>query len=158
LSAGWAQADTIPLQGRFAADDELAVGSTGVCPSSVSGFCWDAAFNLPRAPAGAYTLVISQDGNTPLGTLSDGFLMTGQPHYTAAYLGGSDTLAGFIKLDGTQRTGAWALDLELPAGVAVVPEPATLALWLSGLCALAGLARRAAAPTAFSTLDPRNLP
>lgn len=60
---------------------QLDVGSSHVCAGAGS-FCWDAQLSLNLA-AGAYRLVLTQDGNLPLGPgLADGFSMTGQPDYT----------------------------------------------------------------------------
>lgn len=112
------------------------VGSANTCGFS---FCWDAAFSYAGALAGNYTLVLSQDGNNPLGLLSDGYAMTGQPHYTAQYLGGSNPDATLQQVDGTQRTGQWALDVTVPVGVAVAPEPASAALLAVGVAVLAAL-------------------
>lgn len=115
------------------------VGSANTCGIS---FCWDAAFSHPGALPGSYTLVLSQDGNNPLGQLADGYSMTGQPHYTAQYLGGSNPNATFVQVDGTQRTGRWALDVSVPDGVSVVPEPASAALLLAGVVMLLAVRRR----------------
>ena len=104
------------------------VGSFNTCAVN---FCWDAAFSFVGALPGAYTLILSQDGNDPLGWLSDGYAMTGQPNYTAQYLGGSNPDATFVQVDGTQRTGLWALNVSVPAGVSVVPEPGSAALLLA---------------------------
>jgi hypothetical protein len=118
-------------------------GSGNICQGGGS-FCWDASFSYIGAPAGHYTLVLSQDGNTPLGQLAEGFSMTGQPHYTAQFLGSpGNPNATFIQIDGAQRSGHWALDLTVPNGASVVPEPDAATLLVAGL-AIAGLARRRA--------------
>jgi len=118
---------------------QLSVGSANACASApadpATGYHWDACFSATLG-AGAYTLVLSQDGNQPTGpTLADGFDKAGQPDYTGlSYLGSS---ARFINADGSARDGHWALDLS----AAAVPEPATWALLAAGL-ALLVLARR----------------
>jgi hypothetical protein len=111
----------------------IDVGSARTCAVS---FCWDASLSYLGAVPSHYTLVLSQDGNTPLGALADGYAMAGQPHYTAAYLGGGNPGATFVQVDGAQRTGRWALDVALPAGVTLVPEPGAAALLAAGLAVL----------------------
>jgi hypothetical protein len=119
---------------------DIARGSSQVCgpgagaADPVSGFCWDAGFSS-LLPAGSYTLVLSQDGNEPLGlTPDDGYTQTGQPDYTGlAFLGQPGAM--FIQVDGRARTGGWALDVQ----AASVPEPGT---WLALLLGLATLALR----------------
>jgi len=122
---------------------QLARGSSNICGSGsgatdpASGFCWDASFSTALT-AGSYTLVLSQDGNEPLGAFaSDGYSRSGQPDYTGlSYLG----LPGqsFVQVDASQRTGRYAVDLQ----AASVPEPATAWLALAGLASLAGLSAR----------------
>lgn len=121
---------------------QQAVGSSNSCggssgaPDPATGFCWDAYFSV-QLDAGDYTLVLTQDGNLPLGSmLADGFSMTGQPNYTGAwYL--VDPSRSFINVDGSQRSSAWAFTLE----GAAVPEPATWGLTALALLAL-GATRR----------------
>lgn len=119
---------------------QLDVGSSHSCDFS---FCWDAALQYNGVRPGHYTLVLSQDGNTPLGGLAEGFAQAGQPHYTAAYLGGAAPDALFIQVDGSQRSSLWALNLALPAGVSPVPEPGPASLLAAGLAVLVLLRRRA---------------
>lgn len=52
-----------------------------------------------------------------------------------------DPNATFIDINGSQRTGHWALDLSLDGSVSQVPEPASVALLAAGL-ALFALRRR----------------
>ena len=123
---------------------QLAAGSANACgvagsgdqdPSS--GFCWDAHLSAPGLVAGHYTVVLSQDGNTPLGpTLADGYLMAGMPDYTSIYNGvpGSH----FIDVTGQQRSGFYALGIGTLTSP--VPEPTTTLMWVLGLAGL-GLLR-----------------
>lgn len=131
-----------PILALFTASGELLmldVGSSHVCGSAgagaadaSSGFCWDATLSA-SLPAGHYQVVLSQDGNAPLGPwLSDGFQQTGRPDYTGQDWLGQAGLQ-FIQIDGQQRNSAWKLDVE---GVAVVPEPSAWALCLAGLLLL----------------------
>lgn len=132
-----------PVLALFDGAGNQVAGNVGSANTCGIPFCWDAGFAYPGALPGLYTLVLSQDGNNPLGQLADGYSMTGQPHYTAQYLGGSNPNATFVQVDGTQRTGRWALDVSVPDGVSVVPEPASAALLLAGVAVLWALRRRA---------------
>ncbi len=132
-----------PVLALFDADGwllQLAHGSgnENVCSvlgstAPASGFCWDAAFSTPLA-AGRYTLVLSQDGNEPPANwLSGSYAKAGVPDYTGQdFLSQADRR--FIQVDGTPRTGAWALDITASA----VPEPAGALLMLLGLAGFAG--------------------
>lgn len=134
-----------PVLALFGAGGELlqlARGSASACgdpssPDPVSGFCWDARFSM-ALPAGHYTLVLSQDGNEPLGSLlSDGYSQTGSPDYTGLnYLGQPGQ--HFVQVDASQRSGHWAFDMQ----AASVPEPASALLWLLGSAGLIALRRR----------------
>ena len=135
-------------------------GSSQLCAGDAN-YCWDASFDTQVA-AGSYLLVLSQDGNDPNpalpatpATVADLYSQTGQPAYTAVYLGnGGDPLARFVRQDGSVRSGHWALDIDVAASVTQVPEPGTWLLWMAGLAALAGWTRRrrAAAPALLAAL------
>lgn len=128
---------------------QLAVGSTNTCgsgsgsPDPVSTFCWDAQLTLTGAAAGHYTLVLSQDGNLPLGVdLADGYSQTllAAHDYTSIYNGQPGST--FIDVTGLPRTGHWAMELSAPNSPAV-PEPGSALLLVAGL-ALLPAARRIA--------------
>ena len=128
--------------GGFVTWDHGSVHSDGNCigqHDSATAFCWDAGLRQ-TLPAGRYRLLLSQDGNEPLGALADGYSRQGQPEYTAAYLGLS-TGAMFVAVSGDLRDGHWALAFSADK-LAPVPEPGTALLLAAGL---GWLARRRSA-------------
>ncbi|MBI5256242.1 MAG: DVUA0089 family protein [Burkholderiales bacterium] len=140
----WAQGGFATVLSLFGPGGLLqqAVGSSNTCgagsgqPDAATGFCWDAFFSGSFA-AGDYTLVLTQDGNLPIGSaLADGFTQDGQPHYTGSWFLGDDTRS-FINVDGSQRSSAWAFTLE-GEGIVFnnVPEPASGSLLVLALAAL----------------------
>lgn len=144
-----------PALWLFGPDGYLAdgnVGSSNTC-SGADSFCWDASFSN-HLLAGRYLLVLSQDGNNAdpsqpvaLPDVASSFSQAGQLAYTSQYLTGSfDPALHFVRTDGSQRTGHWALDVEVAATVSQVPEPTTGLLWAAGLIGLGGLALRRRTP------------
>ena len=127
---------------------QLDVGSLHTCgpgsgsPDPSTGFCWDAALEV-QLGAGDYTLVLTQDGNQPLGPLlSHGFQQDGQPGFSGQqYLG--DDSRRFIHIDGSPRGANWALQWELtPDDERQLPEPGTAFMLPFALGALAAARRR----------------
>lgn len=140
-----------PVLSLFGPDGFLVdshTGSSQACAGAGS-FCWDAHLDT-SVHAGSHLLVLSQDGNTPdpsqpvtLATVAGVFGQTGQPAFTAVFLTGlPDPAVRFVRVDGRQRSGHWALEIDVAATVSLVPEPATWWLWAAGLLGLAGLVRR----------------
>jgi len=123
--------------GDFVSWDHGSAHSDGNCigpHDPATAFCWDAGFRSTLV-AGRYRLLLSQDGNEPLGALADGYSQQGQPEYTAAYLGlGSGAM--FVAVGGAPRDGHWALEFSADA-LAPVPEPATAWLLAAGVVWLA---------------------
>jgi hypothetical protein len=116
----------------------LACGARHIDPSS--GFCEDAFISLFLNP-GSYTIVLTQQGNNPLGLLGDGFSQTGSPSFTGDNAG----MPGSMFIDPgnfSQRNNRWALDITSPSALQPVPEPASLVLLLTGCAAGAPRARR----------------
>ena len=107
------------------------VGSANTCAGAGS-FCWDASFTFSAAAAGHYTLVLSQDDNNvasqpvlvaQLAQITSAYSHANEPHYTSINLGlpDDDTLH-FVRVDGSPRTGHWALDISAAAAVARCPS------------------------------------
>ena len=151
-------APVLSLFGPGSADPallQLDVGSAHTCGGAGSGsadpatgFCWDAALDL-QLGAGDYTLVLTQDGNTPLGpALSGGFQQDGLGTYTGSQFLGDDSRS-FINVDGSARSAAFALrwDLVLDDGRSL-PEPGTALALLPALALLAVTRRRRRVPAA----------
>lgn len=111
---------------------QLDSGSSHACADAVAALCWDSRLDMQLQP-GRYRLVLSQDGNTPLGPhFDDGYARQGEPDYTgwdALGLGGYR----FVSADGRQRDGHWALAVD--GAALAVPEPAGWLLLLLGLAA-----------------------
>lgn len=135
-----------PVLTLFSADGEqlaLNVGSANGCAGPGS-FCWDAHLQLQGLAAGTYWLVLSQDDNlaqagpVTLEALSSFYSRHEEPHYTAAYLGlPADGGVNFVRVDGSPRSGQWALDIQVDALVSQVPEPPAAWLLALGLAACA---------------------
>ncbi|HWF07000.1 MAG TPA: DVUA0089 family protein [Bryobacteraceae bacterium] len=125
----------------FAADGTLfgsANSGCGAAGTGNSGFCLD-TFVRPFLSAGTYTLAVTQAGNDPVGTLSDGFSEQGLGNFTA-----SGSCTAFCGAFGDQDNGSWAVDIlnvSEAAEPGAVPEPVTFLLTASGL-SLIGLAAR----------------
>ncbi len=120
---------------------QLDLGSSRACPpdAGANGLCWDSELNLLLQP-GRYWLMLSQDGNTPLGPhFDDGYARQGEADYSGWDALGQGGLR-FINADGQQRDGHWALVVD---GVRfAVPEPASGALLPLALALLAAQTRR----------------
>lgn len=149
-TASWALGSFAPVLSLFGANGlvERAVGSSNNCDAGsgaadpMTGLCWDALFS-GQFDAGDYTLVLTQDGNVPRGSLlAQGFRQDGRSHYTGeSYLGDSSRM--FIDRYGNQRSFWWAFVLDVePVITTPVPEPAGLALCGTALLAALGASRR----------------
>ena len=137
-------------QGLLIASDHdgYLAGACTRATDPASGFAWDACITADLS-AGDYVLALTEDDNLPFGpTLADGFARTGQGNFTGpSVFGAAGEGWSFIRVDGSQRTPAWAVDI---AGVGptsarevgAIPEPGPLILLLSGIVGLAELARR----------------
>ena len=78
--------------------------------------------------------------NTSNGDLSNGFAQTGNGNFTCQQ--------GFCDFGGSQRTGAWAIDIigadSASAVLTSAPEPASWMLACLGIAILAGARRKTA--------------
>ncbi len=145
----WAQGGFAPVLSLFDTSNGLLLqvdaGSSHICgpgagsADAAHGFCWDAFFGT-QLPAGHFLLVVSQDGNQPVGDFVPGqdlrhdFTQTGNPTYTGdnAGLGGQR----FIDVLGGARSGDWAVEFQVTP-LSAVPEPSRAALLLAALALLA---------------------
>ena len=99
-----------------------------------SGFCLDAYIQQTLGP-GSYTLALSEAPNAPGGDLADGFPQAGMGDFTGLPFGKTGP---FYLFEGSQRTSAWALQID----GAAVPEPGTMGLLGSCLLGTALLGLR----------------
>jgi hypothetical protein len=115
--------------------------------NSYQDACLD-AYGQMSLGAGAYTLALTQEGNTANceggfpGDLACGFSEEGQGDYTPITTDNPDCTA-FCGTFGTQEDGNWAVDILNVDSASAVPEPATILLAGCGF-ALIGLAKRRA--------------
>lgn len=127
------------------ADESLFV----VAKDPVSGFFWDTYLQSTVA-AGDYIVAVMQFDNKVLGTtLADGFTYTDSPNFTDTLGFGNQVGCSndqFCDAAHNNRTNEWAFDvLDVDtASQVVVPVPAAIWLFGSGLIGLIGLARRKA--------------
>lgn len=145
--------------GGFATELTLLDGS-GIFPALNDSEGSDAALSPGTLGAGMWTIVLTQQGNDPLGnSLSDGFSQDGgngnDPNFTAHNAGfACGTLSAdpsnpdpcplfFEEASFSSRSGNWSLsvDVEPVAPVGSVPEPPESFLLLSG-CVLAASRNR----------------
>ena len=130
-------------------DDDGAASLDTVDPET--GLALDALLELGLG-AGVYTLALTQIPNVANGrVLTDGFLFTGYPDITSTYNGNpacsnGQFCAEFSAIGDNDplinRTGAWAIDILGVTSASVVPIPAAVWLFGSGLLGLTVLARR----------------
>lgn len=130
-------APVVSLFETFGSLDLIGLAEAGVATcrgntDTLTSFCWDVSLTV-NLVAGSYLAVLTQDDNLPFGpSFADGFIRDGQGDFTGpAFLGGPGQ---FILLTRDQRTGDWALDIDLPGSS--VPAPGTLGLFALGLILL----------------------
>jgi hypothetical protein len=133
-SGGFAPAISIfNAQGQLIALDDTGgsapsgCGSRNIDPSTQS--CFDASIPSLQLSAGDYTLVLTEQGNDPVGLLGDGFSEDGSNGNDPSFTGTNAGMPGAMFLDPgnfSQRTNQWALDIE-GNGITVseTPEPTT---------------------------------
>lgn len=124
------------------------VGGTpayGGCPPSAgcqvdsdTGVAMDAFVELDGLSNGTYLLVLTEFHNLPNGSdWASGFSQYQAGNFTQeayGYPGGPS--APFLYVDGSKRTGNWAVDLSGVDAAGEVPEPGSLALLAAGLLLL----------------------
>ncbi len=128
--------------------NELHRETAGASTCGGPPYCFDVGFSLSLS-MGSYTLVLSQDGNLPLtGVLADGYIYDSDPTYTTINLSPvfPASMAPFVQFDGAQRTGNWAVTIDVTNNaVSGVPEPSGPALLAAAFGAWVVVRRRRAA-------------
>jgi hypothetical protein len=121
---------------QIATDDDGLDNEGCVDVGESNGACLD-AFAQPLLTAGSYTLALTESGNDPNGSLSDGFSEQGQGDFTA-----NGPCPAFCDVFGNQDNGNWAVDILNVSSIQnSTPEPVTMLLAGCGI-ALIGLAKR----------------
>lgn len=121
--------------GDFIAENDEGAGALA---DLTTGQAWDPRLQ-GNLTAGTYVIALTQYGNFSIGSLSDGFLYSGQPNFTADpdFSPAGPCPGGNFRdtsgTDGRCRNGNWAIEFVNVASVtqrdvSVVPEPASLAL------------------------------
>jgi hypothetical protein len=121
---------------QIGSDDDGLDNEGCVDVGKYNGACLD-AFAQPFLTPGTYTLALTESGNDPNGSLSDGFSEQGQGNFTA-----NGPCTAFCDALGNQDNGNYAVDiLNVSSVPASTPEPVTMLLAGCGL-ALIGLTKR----------------
>ncbi len=118
-------------------------GGANVGADSVTGARFD-TFLTAALGAGSYTVAVMQYDNFAIGpNLSNGFVRQGQGNFTPSLAGAACTVSQFCDVTGSApgniRTGNWAFDVlnvEAAAETPRVPEPSSIALFLTGAAAI----------------------
>jgi hypothetical protein len=100
-------------------------GGRNIDPSTQS--CFDASIQSFQLSAGNYTLVLTEQGNDPVGSLTDGFSEDALNGNDPSFTGTNAGMPGATFLDPgnfSQRTNQWAVDIG-GSGITVseTPEP-----------------------------------
>jgi hypothetical protein len=149
-------------------DGAIAATQCAVPASALTGAEFDVCFQRVLDP-GNYIVAIQQfdnsvvatlqGGNVVFGNLSDGFIYTGQPNFTAKFGCSNGQFCDVSQLitdelgnptGGTSfnRTGAWAFDILSVDAATVVPLPASVWFLGTGIAGLVLRSRRRGARTA----------
>lgn len=123
--------------------DGSQIGTADDCGAgpghSHNGACLD-AYAQVTLPAGSYILALTQAGNDPNGSLSDGFTEQGQGNFTA-----NGNCPAFCDTFGNTDNGKWAVDIlnvTSATQVGATPEPSTWVLSIGGIALLLAALRR----------------
>jgi hypothetical protein len=106
-----------------------------------NGACLD-AYAQVFLPAGSYVLALTESGNFPNGSLSDGFTEEGQGNFTA-----NGNCPAFCDTFGNTDNGNWAVDIlnvTSATQAGATPEPSTWVLSIGGIALLLVAWRRRA--------------
>ena len=128
----------------IAGDNNGAASPSTVDP--VTDVAYDALIEIGLDP-GDYIAAMVQVPNFQLGSLSQGFFYTSDPVFTRSLDGNGSCSNGQFCSDNADgqpvnRSNAWALDILNVTNASVVPVPAAVWLFGSGLLGLIALSRR----------------
>jgi len=118
-------------------NDDDATGTVAADPTT--GNRWD-TFLVSNLGIGDYTVAVMQYDNFAGTSLSDAFARENEPSFTSIF---NCSNGSFCDASSSNRTNEWAFDvLNVDDATSVVPVPAAVWLFGSGLIGLAGVARR----------------
>ena len=133
-----------PMLTLFGTNGYMGTYNNGYIPAVGNGLAPDLGLDVRYQhilEAGDYTVALTQYGNFSVTTI-DGFTQTGNPNYTSGFEETVPCSQGQFCSGEDNRTSSWALEILNVESASVVPVPAAVWLFGSGLLGLIAVARR----------------